>query len=174
MSEQTATELAPQTVVAAKAKTGRKCADCGVRPIDRNTQGRDSSMCTECFDYAGWENQHSDEAHENMLAELEWDALAELTSGCPVCHPELDPRNQPVAEPVAKPKATRLHRCHCSDGCTAQTKLSFAPRHDARLVSLQVKAIRSGEQTVENASALIREAGGSDKLVDKLYRAASR
>lgn len=59
-----------------------KCADCQTRPIDRSTAGRDSTLCQPCWEYAGWENQHSDDDHNRIYQVPE----------CPICHPELDPR----------------------------------------------------------------------------------
>lgn len=74
--------------------TTRKCQDCKSRPIDTDTQGRDSTFCTVCYDYAGWGNTHSDEGHE-ILEDPSSQTLAEMEE-CPVCHPELDVRFAPV------------------------------------------------------------------------------
>lgn len=67
---------------------GNRCQVCGNRPIDRKTQGRDSTMCAPCFDYAGWENTHSDERHETYrnTTGLKIDAAFERElNECPVC-----------------------------------------------------------------------------------------
>jgi hypothetical protein len=59
-----------------------KCTDCG-RKIATSIRG--TELCEGCLEYAGWENTHSDWNHAN-------DPQADSTEGCPVCHPELDPR----------------------------------------------------------------------------------
>lgn len=74
-------KLAPKTTKAANL-----CADCGQRPIDQKTAGRDSTLCTECFDYAGWENQHSDDAHDSY-----GDDKANAFPDCPVCAEDAKP-----------------------------------------------------------------------------------
>lgn len=65
----------------------RKCEGCNIRPIDFTTQGRDSWACALCFEYAGWENTHSDDMHEDPS-----NVGGEDTRECPVCNPELDTR----------------------------------------------------------------------------------
>lgn len=75
------------------AKRSKKCTEgCG-RNITKDVIGPE--LCTECLEYAEWENAHSDEDHESTLAnsgDQTEDALEEIAD-CPVCHPELDPRN---------------------------------------------------------------------------------
>lgn len=95
-----------------KRTTKKVCTDCGKRPQDASVIGPE--LCEECYEYAGWENQHGDDAHEEVAA---YDS-AEKASGtkapfdkkilkqirrdmanCPVCHPELDPRAIADAKP---------------------------------------------------------------------------
>jgi len=66
-----------------KAKKSTKCRECGKRPIDRKTQGADSTMCADCFEYAGWENQHSDDDH----------SAKNINADCPVCAKEFGQHN---------------------------------------------------------------------------------
>ena len=73
---------------------GTKCQICGTRPVNRKTQGRDSTMCRPCYDYAGWENSHSDEDHEGSDQGLHAD--------CPVCA-TLDPKPIKSAKKVSTP-----------------------------------------------------------------------
>lgn len=47
------------------AKAAKVCFECGKAKIDFKTQGRDSTMCEPCFEYAGWENTHSDDGHDD-------------------------------------------------------------------------------------------------------------
>lgn len=93
-----------------KGRTGIICTDCGVRKIDRATQGHDSAFCTPCFDFAGWENTHSDFDHENLTPE---DPERE---GCPVCDPSLDPRNVTIRKghtnTVAKTRTSHAGHDH--------------------------------------------------------------
>jgi hypothetical protein len=78
------------------------CVDCGQRPYVSS----DIELCAQCEDYAGWENTHTDHAHDridtftldntifNRRAKLDQyiaETKVEMTA-CPVCHPELDPR----------------------------------------------------------------------------------
>jgi hypothetical protein len=56
-------------------KAPATCIDCGrtLRSSNRSTTNRD--MCEACFEYAGWENEHDDNAHDETGA----------VEGCPVC-----------------------------------------------------------------------------------------
>lgn len=60
------------------------------------------------FDYAGWENTHSDEGHELDIVQTD-------DNGCPVCHPELDARKarktgRSRAGMVIVAKGTEIHK----------------------------------------------------------------
>jgi len=63
----------------------KMCIECGLRPITKEAKGPE--VCDPCFDYAGWENTHSDSGHDENP-----DDLADEMAQCPVCHPELDMR----------------------------------------------------------------------------------
>lgn len=72
------------------------CSDCNTRPVSSAQRGNGGSLCELCEDYAGWENTHNDYDHDGIN-----DGSAEATdhdtmdmANCPVCHPELDPRNR--------------------------------------------------------------------------------
>lgn len=80
----------------AKAKPAKstKCEVCGTRKINTKTQGRDSTMCAPCFDYAGWENTHTDNGHESLPA----NHVERLE--CPICQ-EADPGAVRIAHPKA-------------------------------------------------------------------------
>jgi hypothetical protein len=90
-------------------KTAKRCQVCSKRPIDRKTQGRDSTMCGPCFDYAGWENTHSDNAHEayrngsNDPFYLATAIQNELNE-CPVCQ-----RNDPANDKARKTSSPKAH-----------------------------------------------------------------
>lgn len=65
---------------ASKGGKTPKCAQCGKRAVNYRTQGKDSTMCRPCFEYAGWENTHNDNDHANRGP----------IEGCPVCQ-NMDP-----------------------------------------------------------------------------------
>lgn len=80
----------PKAPEAPKPTTPKKgiCEDCG-RKVNKKVH---STLCPPCYDYAGWENTHSDSGHEALLdstSEQDEDQVS-----CPVCHPELDPRTE--------------------------------------------------------------------------------
>lgn len=97
------------------AKTGIVCTDCGVRKIDRTTDAADSHLCTPCFDYAGWENTHSDSGHDDPEGS-DTTYLANEMEICPVCNPELDPRNVKIrtghTNTVAKTRTSHTGHSH--------------------------------------------------------------
>lgn len=98
-----------------KRTTTKMCTDCGKRPQDASVIGPE--LCEACYEYAGWENQHGDDAHEEVAAydsaekgsgvtppfkkSIMKQMRAEMAS-CPVCHPELDPRALADAKPERK------------------------------------------------------------------------
>jgi hypothetical protein len=43
------------------------CVACGARRPSR-AAGLNSDLCDPCFDYAGWENAHSDQGHDALPA----------------------------------------------------------------------------------------------------------
>jgi hypothetical protein len=87
-----------------------KCTEgCG-RRITKDVIGPE--MCTECLAYAEWENAHSDQNHEALMDSTD---EAEETKDCPVCRPELDPRNvapksRSRAGMVIIAKGTEIHK----------------------------------------------------------------
>ena len=99
----------------AEKKRAAKCQICEIKKIDWKTQGRDSTMCAGCYDYAGWENTHSDDRHEKIL---NWSATTvspsfeqlQMVKECPVCQKlqgefEPEPTSQML---IGHAKAARL------------------------------------------------------------------
>lgn len=91
-------------------RTSKGCEDCG-RKTDKSVH---PTLCPPCYDYAGWENTHSDNDHE-ALADSNDVAELEETKDCPVCRPELDPRTAPKAGKsragmVIVAKGTEIHK----------------------------------------------------------------
>jgi hypothetical protein len=75
--------------------TAKKCEVCGKAKIDRKTQGADSTMCRDCFDAAGLENEHADGAHDDAPA-----------YGCPDCPTDDAPVTDVIV--LAHPKASKF------------------------------------------------------------------
>jgi hypothetical protein len=94
-----------QAAKSAPKRSGRKmCQICAKRPVDTKTAGRDSTMCEPCYEYAGWENTHSDDGHEGT-APIDPDDLAAWEAekaNCPVCQGN-DPANKPARKNGSKP-----------------------------------------------------------------------
>jgi hypothetical protein len=104
-----------------KSHSSRKqmCRECGKRKIHFGTQGRDSTMCVPCFEYAGFENQHNDDAHSadaKPQSDL-WDKMAE----CPICEKEeIGPfAKTPAGKNLVHKKALRFEADAKAAGWTA-------------------------------------------------------
>lgn len=70
-----------------------------------------NGLCEPCEDYGMWENSHEDEGHDNYGPDSPAGPEQDFMKDCPVCHPELDPRN--IKTKVNKPvvgKATYTRR----------------------------------------------------------------
>lgn len=63
--------------------------------------------------------------------------------------------------------------CRCSTTCGAATWNLFAQGHDARLVSRLVDEVVASRLTKDEAVALVRKAGGDERLVAKLVQAVA-
>lgn len=99
----------------------RLCIVCNTRPQDRSN-GSDVELCTRCFDYAGWENTHSDDAHDAVAAgdtdgfsggQATIDRIREEMKGCPVCLGN-DPANE---APRTGHTNTRAHSHNTHGAC---------------------------------------------------------
>lgn len=89
------------------------CIDCRQRPVSETALGL--SLCDPCGEYAEWENTHSDGCHEVYQTEdqiqqnrqdfgdTHVDVKLDEMIACPVCHPELDPRNTELYVPTPRP-----------------------------------------------------------------------
>jgi hypothetical protein len=106
----TSTIIAAEFAAYAEAETRKPvaepkkgtCEDCG-RKVGKSGH---PTLCTPCWDYAGWENTHSDAGHATFIesGEAVTRDLAVEIAECPVCHPELDPR-KPVAKREGRSRA---------------------------------------------------------------------
>jgi|SRR5688500_7956470 len=94
------------------AKNAKRCVTCKVRPITTEVKGPE--LCDVCYEYAGWENTHSDSGHDDPEGSDVLD-LADEMSICPVCNPELDTRFN--AKPKAGHTNTATHSRHPHTGC---------------------------------------------------------
>lgn len=99
-------------------KLRRPCTECGIREQDTSVIGPE--LCTPCYEYAGWENQHGDDSHEEVLAYDSADKASGTkapfdkktmkqvradVANCPVCHPELDTRGTEAQTTAVRPHA---------------------------------------------------------------------
>ncbi|WP_067480637.1 hypothetical protein [Actinomadura hibisca] len=86
------------------------------------------------------------------------------------------------ATPSAAKAAPAVRPCQCSADCTATTRRTFAPGHDARMVGRlgreAAERVASGSLDVEAATLLAvntaRETGASALLVEKVRASADR
>lgn len=80
----------------AKTKT---CSVCRTRPIDQKLVADCATwtFCLPCYTEADWENMHSDDAHDQMLAE---------DPDCWVCNPSLNEASDDYVAPVKATAAT--------------------------------------------------------------------
>jgi hypothetical protein len=84
LAESEPVKSAPKAKRPAKRKSGKpRCQICKSADVDYKTQGRDSTMCEPCFEYAGWENTHTDDRHEEATKPHRWIELG--MAECPVC-----------------------------------------------------------------------------------------
>jgi hypothetical protein len=83
-----------------------KCTECGAKE-----DFRASGLCRPCREFGEWENTHNDEQH-GAPDGAEQDGAN--TADCPVCNPELDPRNRKPgrsrAGMVIVAKGTEYHK----------------------------------------------------------------
>lgn len=81
---------------------------------------------------------------------------------------------RPAAHQVEVPGEGGRVYCRCSTDCGAATWNLFAQGHDARLVSLLVDEVVQSRLTRDEAVALVRKAGGDERLVAKLAQAVAK
>lgn len=111
--------------------TAKKCEVCQTAKIDRKTQGKDSTMCRDCFDAAGLENEHADGAHEDAPVQ-----------GCPDCPTSDDAPAGPVAY-ISHPKANAFANAAAAAGWTVN--VTSHGLEDGK-PSFTVEATRNGER----------------------------
>lgn len=125
------------------------CIICNKRRARLNDGIND--MCTPCYEYAGWENTHSDDDHEGVLAgDLVWGMTTHKTRAefnayvkhlfaeireCPVCQGN-DPADAPVrtghTNTVAKSRTSHREHYHARTpearaACRKLTRAGNAP-----------------------------------------------
>lgn len=153
-------EPAPKRTKKASRTKAAKCEVCGARPVDKKTQGRDSTLCTECYEYAGWENQHSDDAHEQGREE----GLS--FPGCPICESVVGMIAHKKARWVAETaKAAGWSVDYSFDGAANETTLKLSRDGaditlvwEGRLYVAKRSDFRdpSGRRQLRNASAAVK------------------
>lgn len=96
------------------------CTDCNTRRVSTDPSLRALLLCGPCADYSGWENTHSDEGHESRNT-VAWDQV--VGDDCPVCHPELDPRNTTTRKGHTNTVArTRTSHAACDHAATPRDR----------------------------------------------------
>jgi hypothetical protein len=134
------------------AKKSTKCNVCGTRKIDKKTQGRDSTMCAPCYDYAGWENSHNDNGHDAIQGSETPEHIEEMR-GCLVCL-GLDPAKED-AKPAKATKKTVAKPAKIVDGENPKAARFAA---DAVAAGWKVGSIKK----VGNVTTVIVLAGGGE------------
>jgi hypothetical protein len=83
------------------AEVKRLCSDCEKRPICAEQRGNGGSLCELCLEWASWENEHSDNCHDEIAAGEEMhiseDQLTYIRessmANCPICLEHTHPRD---------------------------------------------------------------------------------
>lgn len=108
---------------------------------------RDLKMCDPCYDYAGWENMHSDNGHDKITTKSATDEQRDEIAECPVCDPSLDPRNEDNA-PAQKP----VRRGHTNKNAAGKHMSHAACSHES---SKSARALcRKTLKSTDNAAVL--------------------
>lgn len=93
----------------------RKCIECGA-PANSPT----GDLCNPCYEYAGWENTHTDEGHEEPR--MHFDTSNDIRDDCPVCHPELDPRVKSTRRSNANAAGKHFDHSQCAHEATKSAR----------------------------------------------------
>jgi hypothetical protein len=137
-------------------KAKKRCEACGKRPVDRKTQGADSTMCEPCFEYAGWENTHVDNDHTAYAAgeyvpettERAVELVDEIKQ-CPVCQ-GADPADKPAKKNGSKPGRKVAKQPERKQGQTKGQK--FAEEAKANGWKVQIEDRERGHLEIVTAS----------------------
>lgn len=79
----------------------RMCVDCEKRPVCAEQRRNGGSLCEQCLEWAGWENEHSDNCHDEINAgedmSISAEKIAEIRefsmANCPICLEYPHPRD---------------------------------------------------------------------------------
>ena len=132
-----------------------KCAEgCG-RKITKNVIGPE--LCDECLQYAEWENAHSDGNHQ-AGEDVNEDAVS-----CPVCHPELDPRN------VVKTGRSRAGMVIVAKGTEVHKSLTFKRAAEATGWTVEISTMVEDEVEKHTAVAIRTTQLGADDVITLVW-----
>lgn len=139
-----------------------KCSDCGKRPISAEQRGNGGSLCEDCADWASWENEHDDNAHEEISSGEEMAiplgliaSIREVMVNCPICNNFPHPRDtfkKGHTNTAAKSYTSHAECGHartpkdrelCRRARRAQSKLAGVTRMDDGVVAVD-RANRKG------------------------------
>jgi hypothetical protein len=113
--------LALNTPAAPAKPKGKRCEICGTRPVGKEARkAGHNGYCDPCFEEAGHENQHSDDAHDEISngADVEEftggqetvDRIRKEMKACWICHPELNKASETyVPRAGVARKGQKLH-----------------------------------------------------------------
>lgn len=110
------------------------CNVCNARPVGYGTNGdqrqaQSMDLCTPCYEEGGWENTHSDFAHdaeaEHMVQQGNNEA-GHRVEGCWICFPELNDAQKPYVKRERKghqsPRRTQLNHRYCLHAQTPKAR----------------------------------------------------
>jgi hypothetical protein len=84
-------------------RTSATCPDCGVKLTSSTRSADNRDYCHDCYDYAGWENTHDDEAHDELSPDAD----------CRVCRGDVPGAKAPKAGHTnGKPLSHTSHAGH--------------------------------------------------------------
>lgn len=136
----------------------RPCALCKSRPRSTHVIGPD--LCDPCHEYAGWENAHSDEAHDSLSRNDPTEAS--YLENCPICNDVPPPWETPIEEPEMTATKTAPARRNPSTKHMSHAACSH-PRTPAGRAACR-KSMRAGTPTPEVISVLHVRATGSKTI----------
>lgn len=72
--------------------TRKLCVDCEKRSVSPEQRRNGGVLCEECADWAGWENEHNDNCHDEInngdelaISQEQIDGIKEYMTNCPIC-----------------------------------------------------------------------------------------
>lgn len=149
----------------------RTCEICNTRPamsaVEKRERGVNFPYCAPCMDEADWENEHSDDGHEDLSQITDTSSrgmVAERTQKCWICHPELN-----EASASYKP-ASGSGR----SGMRMTVRPTAGAKDKAKVIAdaLKTKGISSKVRTIKGTTTLTAKLG-KDVTLDVVWEGRS-